>query len=70
MKRIVLYLLLLILMQSCLTYGPSLKKHSYETRSGRQKLKKFNALYNGADRIFDYRIKKVKKTYKKAGYKN
>lgn len=70
MKRLIFALFLII--TSCATTQtvPSVKKHSYDTREGKQKLKKYNDLQYGADRQFDYRVKRTEKAYKKAGYKD
>lgn len=68
--RLLVSLIIVLMLTSCVSSGPSFKKHSYETRAGRTKLKKYNDLYNGANRQFDYRIKRTKQLYKKSGYKN
>lgn len=67
------YFLILIFsisfLASCASQGPSAKRHSFSTVSGKRKLQHYNDLYNGKDKQFDYRIKKTKKANKKAGYK-
>jgi hypothetical protein len=68
MKKL-LYIFIILCLSSCVSQAPSVKKHSFETRAGKKKLLKYNNLYNGADKVYDYRVKKTKKTNKKAGYK-
>lgn len=64
------YVLIVIMLSSCVTAGPSTSRHSFQTRAGKKKLLKYNNLYNGTDKQYDYRVKKTKKANKKAGYKD
>lgn len=63
MKKLIILLLALTL-SSCAALKPEAKKHSYETKEGRKKLKNYNDLYNGGIKKRENDLKNAKQAIK------